>query len=283
MLAVGTGLQNAVVRRLAVPDMTTTVLTMTLTGIAADHRSGAPNPALARRLVAVVTMLVGAVAGAELVLHDGAAAGLALATVLLAAVTIAAALTTRRPAAWRPARRPRRARGCRRGVRLGWIGSGTGRRRRKAMKVTIIGAGNMGSAMAARLVDTGHDVTVWDRHPDRHTLLADAGVTVVADLSSAVSHASVVITMVTNGPAVSAVAEQMLDATPEQAVWVQASTVGAEWADRLRALADAHHRQMLDAPVSGGTQPARDGKLSWLVAGPSNAVDAARTGPGGPR
>lgn len=144
------------------------------------------------------------------------------------------------------------------------------------MKVTIIGAGNMGSAMAARLADTGHDVTVWDRNPDRHNRLADAGVTVVADLASAVSHASVVITMVTNGTAVSAVAEQMLDATPEQAVWVQASTVGAEWADRLRALADTHHRQMLDAPVSGSTQPARDGKLSWLVAGPSPAVDAAR-------
>jgi 3-hydroxyisobutyrate dehydrogenase len=82
--------------------------------------------------------------------------------------------------------------------------------------------------------------------------------------------------MVTNGTAVNAVAGQMLDATPEQAVWVQASTVGAEWADRLRALADTHHRQMLDAPVSGSTQPAREGKLSWLVAGPSPAVDVAR-------
>ncbi|HEY2173750.1 MAG TPA: YoaK family protein [Mycobacteriales bacterium] len=102
VLAVGTGLQNAVVRRLAVPDLTTTVLTMTLTGIAADHRSGTPNPAFARRLVAVATMLVGAVAGAELVLHDGATAGLALATVLLAGVTVAAAQTTRRPATWRP-------------------------------------------------------------------------------------------------------------------------------------------------------------------------------------
>jgi 3-hydroxyisobutyrate dehydrogenase len=144
------------------------------------------------------------------------------------------------------------------------------------MNVTIIGAGHMGSAMAARLADTGHDVTLWDRTPDRRDHLADAGVTVVADLASAVADASVVITMVTNGTAVNAVAGQMLDATPDHAVWVQASTVGAEWADRLRALADRHHRQMLDAPVSGSTQPAREGKLSWLVAGPSSAVDVAR-------
>ncbi|MCW2706616.1 MAG: 3-hydroxyisobutyrate dehydrogenase, partial [Frankiales bacterium] len=60
------------------------------------------------------------------------------------------------------------------------------------------------------------------------------------------------------------------------AVWVQASTVGAEWADKLRAVADAHGRMMLDAPVSGSTGPARNGKLSWLVAGPSAAVEAAR-------
>lgn len=144
------------------------------------------------------------------------------------------------------------------------------------MNVTIIGAGNMGSAMAARLADTGHAVTLWDRTPDRRNRLADAGVTIVADLASAVADASVVITMVTNGTAVNAVAGQMLDATQEHAVWVQASTVGAEWADRLRALADTHHRQMLDAPVSGSTQPAREGKLSWLVAGPSPAVDVAR-------
>jgi 3-hydroxyisobutyrate dehydrogenase len=68
----------------------------------------------------------------------------------------------------------------------------------------------------------------------------------------------------------------MLPAMAPDAVWVQASTVGAEWADRLRALADEHGRTMLDAPVSGSTGPARDGTLTWLVAGPREAMDAAR-------
>jgi 3-hydroxyisobutyrate dehydrogenase len=144
------------------------------------------------------------------------------------------------------------------------------------MNVTILGAGGMGSAMAERLSETGHQVTIWDRDPDHTSRASGVGVTGAADAASAVADAAVVITMVTNGEAVHAIAEQMLPAMRPDAVWVQASTVGAEWADRLRALADANGRSMLDAPVSGSTGPARNGKLSWLVAGPTTAVEAAR-------
>jgi 3-hydroxyisobutyrate dehydrogenase len=144
------------------------------------------------------------------------------------------------------------------------------------MNVTILGAGGMGSAMAKRLTETGHQVTIWDRDPDHSSRASVDGVTAAADAASAVADASVVITMVTNGEAVHAIAEQMLPAMRPDAVWVQASTVGAEWTDKLRALADAADRRMLDAPVSGSTGPARSGTLTWLVAGPASAVDAAR-------
>jgi 3-hydroxyisobutyrate dehydrogenase len=143
------------------------------------------------------------------------------------------------------------------------------------MNVTILGAGHMGSAMAARLADTGHQVTVWDRHR-RHANHLSAAATITPDIVAAVAEASVVITMVTNGEAAYAVAEQMLPAMRPDAVWVQASTVGAAWADRLRDLADTHDRTMLDAPVSGSTGPARNGTLSWLVAGAATAIAAAR-------
>jgi uncharacterized membrane protein YoaK (UPF0700 family) len=102
-LAVGTGLQNAVVRRLGVPDLTTTVLTMTLTGIAADIRAGKPSPAFTRRVLAVATMFLGALIGAVLVLRVDTTAGLAVATAVLAVVTVAAFRTTRHPGAWRVA------------------------------------------------------------------------------------------------------------------------------------------------------------------------------------
>jgi uncharacterized membrane protein YoaK (UPF0700 family) len=97
--AIAMGIQNTAARRLAVPDLTTTVLTMTLTGIAADvRRSGVAT--ITRRVLAVSTMFAGAVVGALLVLHTRLAWGLALALFLLAMVTIAAALLSRRPAAW---------------------------------------------------------------------------------------------------------------------------------------------------------------------------------------
>jgi len=144
------------------------------------------------------------------------------------------------------------------------------------MKVTILGTGRMGSAMALRLIDTGQEVTVWNRERQRVVPLADAGATVADGIVAAVDDAAVIITMVTDGPAVRSVAAEMLPAMRSGAVWLQASTVGAEWADRLRELADERGRAILDAPVSGSTGPARNGTLTWLVAGPQDAIDAAR-------
>jgi uncharacterized membrane protein YoaK (UPF0700 family) len=102
LLALAMGIQNAVARRLAVPDLTTTVLTMTLTGIAADLRAKDHGFAgLGRRILAVVAMFAGAVGGALLVLHAGTAPALGLATGLLAVVTAGAALGARQPGSWR--------------------------------------------------------------------------------------------------------------------------------------------------------------------------------------
>jgi hypothetical protein len=82
--------------------VTTTVLTMALTGIAADVRATDHGRAgLGRRVLAVVTMFAGAAGGALLVLHAGTAPALGLATGLLAVVTAGAALAGRRPGPWR--------------------------------------------------------------------------------------------------------------------------------------------------------------------------------------
>jgi uncharacterized membrane protein YoaK (UPF0700 family) len=103
LLAVAMGGQNAVVRQLKVFDLTTTVLTMTLTGIAADLREH-DRFAIFRRVLAVLAMLTGAVAGAALVLDVGDAAALALAAVLLVVVAAGSAAQSRSPAAWHAAR-----------------------------------------------------------------------------------------------------------------------------------------------------------------------------------
>jgi len=93
--ALAMGGQNTVVRRLAVPDLTTTVLTMTLTGLAADVPAGAEMPVIVRRVLAVSTMLVGAIVGAVLVRDHGAQGGLILAVAILAAVGVTTMLLGR--------------------------------------------------------------------------------------------------------------------------------------------------------------------------------------------
>jgi uncharacterized membrane protein YoaK (UPF0700 family) len=91
ILAFAMGIRNAVVRHLAVPDMTTTVLTMTLTGLAADSgMAGGGNPRAGRRIGAVLAMLVGAIVGAWLFLHHGAALPLAISAAVAAVAGVAA-------------------------------------------------------------------------------------------------------------------------------------------------------------------------------------------------
>lgn len=98
--AVGLGLQNAIVRRLAVPDLTTTVLTMTLTGIAADVPAGSRGPTIIRRIAAVLAMLIGAILGALLVIYVSRTSGLAVAVALVAVTALAATVTAHGHKAW---------------------------------------------------------------------------------------------------------------------------------------------------------------------------------------
>jgi uncharacterized membrane protein YoaK (UPF0700 family) len=97
--AVALGIQNAVVRQLAVPDMTTTVLTMTLTGIGSDLRKRDLTTA-ARRLITVLAMLIGAAVGAILVLRLGVSVGIVAVTIVLAAALVGAAFAARGVPDW---------------------------------------------------------------------------------------------------------------------------------------------------------------------------------------
>jgi uncharacterized membrane protein YoaK (UPF0700 family) len=91
LLAIAMGMQNATARKLAVADLTTTVLTLTITGIAADRDAAK----VTRRLISVCAMLAGACAGAVLVLHVHIVYPLVVALVMLAAVALAARLADR--------------------------------------------------------------------------------------------------------------------------------------------------------------------------------------------
>lgn len=95
------GFRNSTIRQLKVPDLTTTVLTLTLTGIAADSSlAGGSNPNIARRIGSVAAIFLGATIGAALVTHGGLVAPLLLAGALVLIGTATCAL---HPAAREPA------------------------------------------------------------------------------------------------------------------------------------------------------------------------------------
>jgi len=101
-LALAMGVQNASAQRLAVPELTTTVLTRTLTGIASEAGTlGGTGSKLGRRVVAVSAMLLGALTGGLLALKVSVAAALAVAFVIVLAVGLAVhLLSSRSPEAW---------------------------------------------------------------------------------------------------------------------------------------------------------------------------------------
>jgi uncharacterized membrane protein YoaK (UPF0700 family) len=99
-LSLTMGAQNATARKLAVPDLTTTVLTLTITGLAADGPlAGATGAHLARRLISVAAMFAGALVGAVLVLRVHIVYPLVIALVILAAVAVIAVTWAQKPQA----------------------------------------------------------------------------------------------------------------------------------------------------------------------------------------
>lgn len=142
----------------------------------------------------------------------------------------------------------------------------------------VLGAGALGAAMAARLGETGHEVRLWNRTPERARAAAAQaqGVTAVDTTTEAIGDAPVVITVLRDGEAVAGVMADAIAEIDKNAVWIQASTVGPRSARALADLARDHGVAYLDAPVSGSTTPAREGRLVWLVAGEDRALRRAR-------
>jgi 2-hydroxy-3-oxopropionate reductase len=147
-------------------------------------------------------------------------------------------------------------------------------------RIAFLGIGLMGAPMATNLLKAGFAVTAWNRTPAKAEPLKGQGASVVSSAADAVRDADIVITMLTNGPAV----EDVLFGAPKAATAIRKGALVIDMssippatarghAQRLAALGIAH----LDAPVSGGTGGARDGKLVIMAGG--KAEDFARAQP----
>jgi uncharacterized membrane protein YoaK (UPF0700 family) len=101
VLSIAMGAQNATARTLAVPDLTTTVLTLTITGISADSRlAGGPGTKAGRRLVSALAMFLGALVGALFVLKVSRTAAVLAALAILVTIAGVTAWRSRRPEPW---------------------------------------------------------------------------------------------------------------------------------------------------------------------------------------
>jgi uncharacterized membrane protein YoaK (UPF0700 family) len=101
VVSLSMGAQNAVARKLAVPDLTTTVLTMTITGISADSRlAGGGGSRIGRRLVSALSMFLGALVSASLILKVNRVSALLVALGLLCIIVVATARASRSHPAW---------------------------------------------------------------------------------------------------------------------------------------------------------------------------------------
>jgi 3-hydroxyisobutyrate dehydrogenase len=138
-------------------------------------------------------------------------------------------------------------------------------------RVGLLGVGLMGSAMAHRLLNEGIQVLAWDRDAGQVEALELRGADIVSSASDVVGGADVVITMLPTAEIVLSVVEPLLPRWPETTIWLQMSSVGAAESDELVRIAAAGDVILIDAPVSGSTHPAEEGRLTILASGPDSA------------
>jgi 3-hydroxyisobutyrate dehydrogenase len=137
-------------------------------------------------------------------------------------------------------------------------------------RVAVLGTGTMGAPIARNLLRAGYEVRVWNRTPARAEGLAADGARLVSTPAAAAAGVDVLITMLADGAAVDHVMtgpDGVLSAIGPDAVWVQMSTVGVDWADQFAKLATGQGASYVDAPVSGSSQPAEAGQLLILASG----------------
>jgi len=147
----------------------------------------------------------------------------------------------------------------------------------QTMSVGWIGAGRMGYALIERLLDAGHDVSVYNRTRSKAEPLAERGAKLVDTPAQLADH-DVVFIMVAASDDLEAVTvgeDGLLTADASPQIIVDSSTVSAAVSEKIRGLAANRGTALLAAPVSGNPKVVKSGKLTLAVSGPREAYDRA--------
>jgi 3-hydroxyisobutyrate dehydrogenase len=140
--------------------------------------------------------------------------------------------------------------------------------------VAVVGLGAMGSRVARRLLDAGHELVVWNRTAEKAAPLREAGAVAAATPAEAAAGAEVVLTMVADPAALRDVTESedgVLAGVGEGATVIEMSTVGPDAVHRLGSVLGSR-AGLLDAPVLGSRSEAEAGTLKIFVGGPEELV-----------
>jgi 3-hydroxyisobutyrate dehydrogenase-like beta-hydroxyacid dehydrogenase len=143
------------------------------------------------------------------------------------------------------------------------------------MRITVLGLGNMGRAFAARGLEAGHQVTVWNRSPGRAAELVENGAVEAQSPEAAVSGADAVLVVLADDTAVFDVClgdDGALASLGPLAVLANISTVSPDTARRLAEAGPAD--RVLDAPVMGSPAMIVGGLGRFLIGGPAPTIAA---------
>jgi 3-hydroxyisobutyrate dehydrogenase len=146
------------------------------------------------------------------------------------------------------------------------------------MKVGIAGIGKMGAAIAARLIEAGHDVTVWNRTPEKAK--AVTGAKIAASPTELAQNSEVVISILTDAAALNAVYNGptgLLQGDVAGKLFIDMSTVLPAAEVAIAGAVRGKGAAFVECPVGGSTGPARQGKLIGLMG--AEPADAARARP----
>lgn len=142
------------------------------------------------------------------------------------------------------------------------------------MKIGFLGLGSMGQAIAANLLQSGHEVWVWNRSPDAAQKLVELGAKAAATATEAFN-ADVVFTMLADDKALRAVLldSGLLAGLKAPLIHVNLATIAVAFAEELATLHAAQGIDYIAAPVMGRPNVAALGQLNILAAGPEHAID----------
>lgn len=141
--------------------------------------------------------------------------------------------------------------------------------------IAVLGIGLMGRPMSENLLRAGFDLRVWNRTQAKAAPLEPLGATLCETAAEAVTGADAILTMVSDGPTVGGLIDQVIDHVAPGALWLDMSSIKPEEARAHAAQLAQAGINHLDAPVSGGTRGAEAATLAIMAGGEAAVFDQA--------